>query len=469
MVFWEHFTEHNQAEVKTDLQFLIEQQCFETKSALKNFKQEVSTHFSDEKLTHTIQQLFQTVTGQRDEWLCNEQATPAHDFLAQLCLIRCWFGSYTKIDSDFWARSQQWVQALKKLYNTTYKLTPFKPIEENGKADSEFFKAVLEIIAQSSGPTRIQRPIQSQDTKPSWIKQPHVVTQATINKKTEWIEKSNNKEIIGKHLDERKVVIITDPKAQTWTIENFIPQKGYPIVLNYAHTNSAYKQYTSVVATRNWSTYVVQDPHMPHGKNNRALIYPNIQVKQWNEKIEVANLTPNKPKLLESKKIRLDLPILTSKIDEEFAYAAQNKRAVQFKPQDVIDACKQYSVPINYFLAVSRNDSNHWTNGKARSTKNPWNYWNTDTWGTVRFKTRRDGVFKLAEHLAERVSAYQETYWPGIPAIEYLMKWKGPNWKQFFRGVRMTASNWPKQVKYISEQLNQSWIPKTYIPEDTLV
>jgi uncharacterized membrane-anchored protein YhcB (DUF1043 family) len=68
---------------------LIEQQCFETKSALKNFKQEVSTHFSDEKLTHTIQQLFQKITGQRDDNLCNEQTTPAHDFIAQLCLIRC--------------------------------------------------------------------------------------------------------------------------------------------------------------------------------------------------------------------------------------------------------------------------------------------------------------------------------------------------------------------------------------------
>lgn len=84
MVFTEHFSDHNQQEVKQDLQFLIDRQCFETRSELKNFKQEVSQHFTDEKLVDTIQKLF------KNESDCNEN-TPAHDFITQLCLIRCGF------------------------------------------------------------------------------------------------------------------------------------------------------------------------------------------------------------------------------------------------------------------------------------------------------------------------------------------------------------------------------------------
>lgn len=100
MVYSEHFSNHNHQEVKADLQSLIEKQCFETKSDLQNFKQEVGMHFSDEKLIHTIKTLFQNVSGQRDENLCNEKVTPAHDFLTQLILIRCGLERFTKIDSD---------------------------------------------------------------------------------------------------------------------------------------------------------------------------------------------------------------------------------------------------------------------------------------------------------------------------------------------------------------------------------
>ncbi len=93
MVFTEHFSDHNQQEVKKDLQFLIAQECFKTSTELKNFKQEVSQHFTDENLIKTIEKLFK-----KDDD-CNETATPAHNFITQLCLIRCGLGILTKIDS----------------------------------------------------------------------------------------------------------------------------------------------------------------------------------------------------------------------------------------------------------------------------------------------------------------------------------------------------------------------------------
>jgi hypothetical protein len=88
---------------------------------------------------------------------------------------------------------------------------------------------------------------------------PQVVQQATTKNS---IETKNN--FISTQLDEGKTVIISDTKALKGTIEQFIPEKPYSIILNYAKTSSPYTQFTNVTATRDaqQKTYVV-DAGMP--------------------------------------------------------------------------------------------------------------------------------------------------------------------------------------------------------------
>jgi hypothetical protein len=277
MVFNEHLTNHNQEEVKADLAFLVEKQCIETKSNLANFKQEISEQFTDATLIKTIKTLFQTPTGERNEHAFDPNVTSAYDFTAQLGVIRCGFP--IALDSDFWSASQEWVKKVKELYNRLC-TTDWKPaIAVDGHPNSWFFQAVLELM-----PLIPRAPV---GTRVPTEKSPNKVKS---NMLLDTVQTSD--------LDAGKTISIADPAAQQGRIEQFIPARNYKIVLDYSQTKSPYKKHTAVVATRNWSTYVVVDPTMPHGKDNRAFIYPGIQVTKVDEK-SVAKIETQQPKIIE--------------------------------------------------------------------------------------------------------------------------------------------------------------------------
>jgi hypothetical protein len=105
----------------------------------------------------------------------------------------------------------------------------------------------------------------------------------------EWSEKSLSSPMIdGNKLDTYERLVVNNPLANKGTIEQFIPKKDYPILLNYEKTTTSYKKYTQVIAQRDekQETYIIIS-WMPSRQWKRALIYPGVQVARIREKVKV--------------------------------------------------------------------------------------------------------------------------------------------------------------------------------------
>ncbi len=108
--------------------------------------------------------------------------------------------------------------------------------------------------------------------------------------------------------------------------------------------------------------------------------------------------------------------------------------------QMVEDSCKKTNVPVEYLLAFMQNDSRLGTNWKrAINNHNPWNVWNTDNGKNKYYASREEWVLWCAEHLRDRISAYRNKY-KKFPTVNEIAKWV------WFKGVYMTAEDWPKNV-----------------------
>ena len=121
----------------------------------------------------------------------------------------------------------------------------------------------------------------------------------------------------------------------------------------------------------------------------------------------------------------------------------------------VQDSCSTHNVPVEYLLGFMQNDSSLWTKWKWAKTHNPWNVWNTDSWGTKDFWTREKWVDACAENLEKRIVAYSKAkkehnwkWFNDFPTPEELATWKSKWWTKFF-GVYMTSKTWPTNVTKI--------------------
>lgn len=133
---------------------------------------------------------------------------------------------------------------------------------------------------------------------------------------------------------------------------------------------------------------------------------------------------------------------------------ANKKSPVTFEM--VRDSSIVHNVPVELLLAVMQNDSWLWTVGKWAKTHNPWNVWNTDSWGTKDFWTREKWVDACAENIRKRIDAYMDKVW-WIPIIWELLTWISRAGIRFF-WIYMTDPNWPGRVLSIVK----TWVKKLF-------
>ena len=146
---------------------------------------------------------------------------------------------------------------------------------------------------------------------------------------------------------------------------------------------------------------------------------------------------------------------------------------------NIIESSKTYNMPVEYIMAIIKNDSSYWTAWKWERTKNPWNVWNMDDGSTKNFNTWQEWLNAATKVLKDRVDEYQKVYGnEEYPWIKYLVenrwpdgKWflsnqknyKQPNeyrWNQAPYWAYMTAKAWPENVsnieKGLRDQLNRA-------------
>lgn len=151
-----------------------------------------------------------------------------------------------------------------------------------------------------------------------------------------------------------------------------------------------------------------------------------------------------------------------------------NKELTKYKSplrsEMIFSASKEFNIPIEYMMAIMKNDSHYWTKWKWARTFNPGNVWNTDDWSTKNRKNRNDWVRAVARNLARRTKEYKKIYWENKnPSIRELAtnqwpdkngflasqaNYKKPNQKRFW--WYMTAEKWADNVEKISNQLTQN-------------
>lgn len=104
------------------------------------------------------------------------------------------------------------------------------------------------------------------------------------------------------------------------------------------------------------------------------------------------------------------------------------------------DSCQRTNIPVEYLLAFMQNDSRLWTDWRrAIDNHNPWNVWNTNSGKNRYYATREEWVLWCAEHLRDRISAHWNKF-KKFPTVIEIAKWV------WFKGVYMTAKNWPTNV-----------------------
>ena len=139
---------------------------------------------------------------------------------------------------------------------------------------------------------------------------------------------------------------------------------------------------------------------------------------------------------------------------------------------NIIESSKTYNMPVEYIMAIIKNDSSYWTAWKWAETKNPWNVWNMDDGSTKKFDSWQEWLNAATKVLKDRVDEYQKVYGKeGYPWIKYLVenrwpdgKWflsnqknyKQPNeyrWDQAPYWAYMTAKAGPESVSNIAKNL----------------
>lgn len=177
--------------------------------------------------------------------------------------------------------------------------------------------------------------------------------------------------------------------------------------------------------------------------------------------------------------------IITPKIEETGEKKDNNKEINQkitselWSVQDcpltadmVINAANSYNVPVEYILAIMKNDSHYGTLWIGKNTHNPGNVGNTDDGSTKDRWTREAGVNAVAENLAQRITGYQKVYGTAnFPAIKQLADNQWSDGKGFLEkqgnykkdnpqrlGAYMTAKWGGNAVNEISNNLRTNWI-----------
>lgn len=135
----------------------------------------------------------------------------------------------------------------------------------------------------------------------------------------------------------------------------------------------------------------------------------------------------------------------------------------------IIISAQKHKVPVEYIMAIMRNDSHYGTKWLGAKTHNPGNVGNTDDGSTKNWWTRENGVDAVAKNLARRIKEYQNIYGNSMPSIKELANNQWPDKKWFLSsqwnykkknkerlGAYMTAKNWWDNVENISNQLAQN-------------
>ena len=99
---------------------------------------------------------------------------------------------------------------------------------------------------------------------------------------------------------------------------------------------------------------------------------------------------------------------------------------------NIIQSSKTYNIPVEYIMAIVKNDSSYWTEWKWARTKNPWNVWNTDDWSEKTFENWQQWLDAATKVIKDRVIEYQNVYWTEeYPWITNLVENRWPDWKWF--------------------------------------
>lgn len=115
----------------------------------------------------------------------------------------------------------------------------------------------------------------------------------------------------------------------------------------------------------------------------------------------------------------------------------------------IISSAQKYEIPIEYLMAVVKNDSSYGTQWKAVRTLNPGNVGNTDDWSERKFESWQEGLDAAAEVIKERVDAYQSVHGnKNYPWIENLMANRDENGYGFLK----YQANYKKPNEYRGEQ-----------------
>ena len=139
---------------------------------------------------------------------------------------------------------------------------------------------------------------------------------------------------------------------------------------------------------------------------------------------------------------------------------------------NIIQSSKTYNMPVEYIMAIVKNDSSYWTAWKWARTKNPWNVWNTDDWSERTFDTWQEWLDAATKVIKDRVVEYQKVYSNNqYPWIKYLVENRWPDGKWFLSNQKnykqpndylenqapywayMTAKAWPESVSNIAKTL----------------
>lgn len=124
----------------------------------------------------------------------------------------------------------------------------------------------------------------------------------------------------------------------------------------------------------------------------------------------------------------------------------------------VISSCEKYpNVPVEYVLAIMKNDSTYGTQGLGAKTHNPWNVGNNGK-DTKDWSTREDGVEVVVKNLDRRIHEYTTVYGKTpFPSLKYLADNIGPDGKGFLKGYAYKQPNPQRQWAYMWGSEDFSW------------
>ena len=141
---------------------------------------------------------------------------------------------------------------------------------------------------------------------------------------------------------------------------------------------------------------------------------------------------------------------------------------------NIIQSSTNYNIPIEYIMAIIKNDSTYWTEWKWAKSVNPWNVGNMDDNSTRRFWSWQEWVDAATKVIRHRVVEYQKVYGKDdYPWIKNLVENRWPDWKWFLSNQKnykqtndyrkdwneapywayMTDKNWPENVSIITKSL----------------